>query len=167
MRLAPGGNEGLEAFALAQRLREITRERVPLVVTDDIELAEKCHADGVLLTSERSYRPTAVREYIRTEPGIVGCYAPSVPIAARAERGGADYVQVGPVFGSDDPDAGLALLRKVKDAIHLPLVAFGGITTPEHARQALEAGASGIALTDAILAAEDPRAAAAAYAALF
>ncbi len=166
-RASAAGSDGLETFALAQRLREITRDRVPLIVTDDIQLAEKCHADGVLLSSEFSYRPSAVREYIRQEPAIVGCYAPSVATAAKAERGGADYVQVGPVFAADDPESGVTLLRKIKDAIHLPVVAFGGIATPEQAKLALDSGAEGIALTDAILAADDPRAAASVYASLF
>ncbi|MDR3707673.1 MAG: thiamine phosphate synthase [Capsulimonadaceae bacterium] len=163
LRYGASQGDGLEAFAIAQRLREITRDRVPFVVTDDLHLAEKCHADGVLLTSEHSYHPNAVRAYIRSTSALVGCFVRSVRGASRAERGGADYVQVGPVFGPDG-DSGIALLRKVHDAIHLPIVAFGGIATSERVRIAIDAGASGIAVSEPILAADDPRAVAALFA---
>ncbi|HEY3329191.1 MAG TPA: thiamine phosphate synthase [Capsulimonadaceae bacterium] len=168
LRLANSASDDISAFALALKLREITSGKVPFVVTDDLDLAEKCHADGIFLTTALSYRPSAVRDYIRSAHGIVGCYTPSVTTAARAERGGADYVQVGPVFSSeaDTADVGLALIRKVKDAVLLPVIAFGGVSSLEQARKAIGAGAAGIAVTDAILAADDPRAAAASYAAL-
>jgi thiamine monophosphate synthase len=94
----------------------------------------------------------------------------SVRAAARAERGGADFVQVGPVF--DDISGlgsveGLALLRKVRDAVHLPVVAFGGISSPDHAAASVAAGATGIAVGDPILSAADPRQAAEQFAAVF
>ena len=97
------------------------------------------------MTSEHGYRPEAVREFVRTVPSLVGCFAMTVRAAAKAERGGADFVQVGPVFGNgSDPQGveGLALLRKVRDAIHLPIIAFGGVATPNLAAAALGAGAT-------------------------
>ena len=163
MRTRASQGDDLGMYAIALRLREITRARVPLIVTDDLHLAEKCQADGLLLTSEHSYRPTAVREYVRTVPSLVGCFAMSVRAAARAERGGADFVQVGPVFGrgvEENGEDGLSLVRKVRDAIHLPIVAFGGIASPDLAAAAITAGASGIAVSESVLSAPDPRKAA-------
>jgi thiamine-phosphate pyrophosphorylase len=153
----------LGLFAVAMRLRELTADKARFVVTGDLELAEKCYADGVLLP-ERSYRPSEARDFLGGH-GLIGAFARSVHGAARAERGGADYVQVGPVFDLEAPtdeETGLILLRKVKDAVNLPVIAFGGIRTPEHVADCLGAGADGVAVTDAVTRALDPQAAAAA-----
>ena len=92
---------------------------------------------------------------------LVGTFARTVTGAAAAERGGADYIQVGPAFDADAPGEGLALLRKVKDAVQIPVVAFGGIQTPADVADCLRAGADGVAVTDAVTLAPDPQAAAA------
>ena len=170
MRTGAWQGDDLGIYAVAQRLREITRGKAPMLVTDDLHLAEKCEADGILLTPEHSYRPESVREYVRVSPSIVGCFVTSVWAAARAERGGADFVQVGPIFGDGIGHGaadGLVLLRKVRDAIHLPVVAFGGIMNADLAAQTIDAGATGIAVGEPILSATDPRRAAAQYAAVF
>lgn len=161
---AAEGGDGLDRYAIAQRLREITAGRVPFVVTNDLELAERASADGVLLTGDQTYKPTAARDYLRGERPLVGCYASTVTLASRAERGGADYVQAGPIFADadDTPDEGLPLLRKIKDAIHLPVIAFGGIDSVERAELAVRNGADGIAVSHHLLTAPDPRATAAA-----
>ena len=153
--------DDLALFAVALRLREMTAGQAKFIVTGDLELAEKCHADGVLLT-ERPYKPSDARAYLRASgDALVGSFAHSVPGAARAERGGADYVQVGPVFDADAPGEGLALLRKIKDAVQVPVVAFGGIQTPADVADCLRAWADGVAVTDAVTQAPDPQAAAA------
>ena len=88
---------------------------------------------------------------------LVGSFAHTVTGAARAERGGADYVQVGPAFDADAPGEGLTLLRKIKDAVQIPVVAFGGIQTPADVADCLRAGADGVAVTDAVTEAPIPR----------
>ena len=154
--------DDLALFAVALRLRELTAGRAQFIVTGDLELAEKCEADGVLLT-EREYKPDAARNFLRAPgTGLVGSFARTVPGAARAERGGADYVQVGPALDEAAPGEGLALLRKIKDAVQVPVIAFGGIKTAADVADCLRAGADGVAVTDAVTAAEDPLAAAAA-----
>ena len=161
---ARASQDDLGLYAVAMRLRELTAGRAHFVVTGDLELAEKCRADGVLL-AERSYKPSEARAFLRGETKMVGAFAHSVPGAGRAERGGADYVQVGPAFdpeASEAPDADLSLLRKVKDAVHIPVIAFGGIRVPEQVGDCVRAGADGVAVTDAITGAADPQAAAAA-----
>ncbi len=156
---APGD---LALYAVAMRVRELTAGKVHFVLTGDVELAEKSHADGVLLP-EKSYRPSEARKYLRGGVRLVGAYVQSVLGASRAERGGADYVMVGPVF--DEPSehsiVGATLLRKIKDAVHIPVIAYGGIENAEHVAQCLDAGSDGIAAKYAIIKADDPQSAAA------
>ena len=162
LRVRSMAADDLGLYAVALRLREMTAGKAQFIVTGDLELAEKCHADGVLLT-ERPYKPADARKFLRS-PGeaTVGSFAHSVTGAARAERGGADYVQVGPAFDSEAPGEGLTLMRKIKDAVQIPVVAFGGIQTPADVADCLRAGADGVAVTDAVTQAPDPQVAAAA-----
>lgn len=161
LRVRRHAKDDLGLYAVAMRVREMTAGKARFVMTGDLELAEKCHADGVLLP-ERSYKPADARGYLRGETRLVGVFVQSVNGASRAERGGADYVQVGPAFSDEEGADGLGLLRKVKDAVQVQVVAFGGITTAAHVADCVKAGADGIAVTDAITKATDPASAAAA-----
>lgn len=169
LRARGQAGDDLGLYAVALRLREMTSGKVRFVVTGDLELAEKAFADGVLLP-ERSYKPSDARTYLRGDTGkggalYVGAFARTVTGASRAERGGADYVQVGPIFDKDaapDAELGLTLIRKVKDAVQIPVIAFGGIETPEQVGDCLRQGADGVAVATAVTHAPDPQAAAAA-----
>ena len=162
LRVRHAAGDDLGLYAVALRLREMTAGLAQFIVTGDLELAEKCQADGVLLT-ERAYKPAEARTFLRGGgEAIVGAFARSVPVAARAERGGADYVQVGPALDAEAPGEGLTLLRKIKDAVQIPVVAFGGIQTAADVADCLRAGADGVAVTDAVTQAPDPQVAAAA-----
>ncbi len=165
LRPRPGTGDDLALYAVALRLRELTQGKARFVVTGDIELAEKCGADGVLLF-ERSYKPNDARAYLRSHDSssVVGAFARTVHGASRAERGGADYVQTGPAFDHDSEphkaSAGLTLVRKIKDAVQVPVIAFGGVNSVDRVVDCLRFGADGVAVTDAILKAPDPYAAA-------
>jgi thiamine-phosphate pyrophosphorylase len=88
--------------------------------------------------------------------------------ARRAVAEGVSYVVVGPVFatGSKPGHAGIGLdgLGSLAAIVApVPVFAIGGFT-PERARTALSAGAYGVAVRSAILAALDPARAARAFA---
>ena len=94
----------------------------------------------------------------------MGVSVGSVAEAVQAERDGADYLGVSPVFAtSTKPDAppavGLDGLRAIRAAVRLPLVAIGGLHSG-NAAEVLAAGADGLAVVSAIMAAADPAAAA-------
>jgi thiamine-phosphate pyrophosphorylase len=88
----------------------------------------------------------------------------SVEAAVAAEREGVDMLVLGTVYASAShrggDTIGLAGVRAVCDAVRLPVIAIGGITT-ENAADVLRAGARGVAVVGAIFDADDARRAAA------
>ena len=140
---------------------------VPLIVNDDVELAERIDADGVHVGRDDG----AVAAVRRKLPGKllgVSCYA-SVELARAAVAAGADYVAFGSVFPSPTKPqavrAPLSLFREAR-ALGVPLVAIGGITTG-NAHQLVDAGADCIAVISDLFGAPDVRARAAEFARLF
>ncbi len=136
---------------------------VPLIINDRLDVALAAGADGVHL----GQRDMPLAEARRLAPAgwIVGVSAESVADAVQAERDGADYVGASPVFATPTKTdtaspLGLDGLRAVCAAVKIPVVAIGGIHAGNaHAVRA--AGAAGLAVVSAIVAAESPRAAAA------
>jgi thiamine-phosphate pyrophosphorylase len=153
--LAPG-----ELLALALELRTLTARRALFVVNADVALALAVGADGVHLPE----RGTALAE-VRARGGarlLIGRSVHSVAAARHAAAEGADYLQVGAIFPTAShpghPAAGPDLVRSVRAAVNLPLLAVGGITH-ENAAQVLVAGADGVAVIGAILGRAAPEAA--------
>ena len=135
---------------------------VPLIVNDDLRLADLCDADGVHLgRDDASLREARI---ILGKEKIIGasCYQ-SLELARSAQAAGADYVAFGSFFASPTkPAAGradAALLHDATQAIHLPIVAIGGITLT-NASALLDAGADSLAVLSALFDAADIRAAA-------
>jgi thiamine-phosphate pyrophosphorylase len=125
---------------------------VPLIVNDDLRLADLCDADGVHLgRDDASLREARI---ILGRGKLVGasCYQ-SLELALAAQAAGADYVAFGSFFASPTKPAagraGLDLLREAAPLIHVPLVAIGGITLA-NAPQLLDAGADSLAVLSAL-----------------
>jgi len=143
---------------LAEALLRLTRARgVPLLINDHIDIALAAGADGVHLGVDDL--PLAHARALM--PGAILGYSPEgVADAVRAQAHGATYLGVGPFAGtSTKPDAGAAIgpagLREVAAAVSVPVVAVGGITL-FNAGAALAAGAAGVAVASAVVAAPDP-----------
>lgn len=135
---------------------------VPLIVNDDLRLADLADADGVHLgRDDGSLREARI---ILGPKKFIGasCYQ-SLELAQAAQAAGADYVAFGSFFASPTkpaaPRASLDLLREAAPAIQVPLVAIGGITLA-NASQLIDAGADCIAVLSALFDAPDIRAAA-------
>ena len=138
------------------------RFKVPLIVNDDLRLADLADADGVHLgRDDGSLREARI---ILGRGKFIGasCYQ-SLELAQAAQAAGADYVAFGSFFASPTkpaaPRASLDLLREAAPVIHVPLVAIGGITLA-NAPQLLDAGADCIAVLSALFDAPDIRGAA-------
>lgn len=132
------------------------RYGVPFIVNDDLDVALACGADGVHVGQDDM--PAAE---VRRRAGrrlIVGVSAHTPEEARLAEAAGADYLGAGAVFGSaTKTDASLltpAGLQAVCAAVHIPVVAIGGV----NARNILQlqgSGAAGAAVVSGIFGAPD------------
>ncbi|MGB9775040.1 MAG: thiamine phosphate synthase [Anaerolineae bacterium] len=147
----------------ARALRDLARQAgVPFIVNDRVDIALAVDADGVHVGQDDMPAPLARK---LMGPGkIVGVSVDNVEQAIQAERDGADYVGAGPIFATPTkPDAappiGLDGLAEICRRISIPVVAIGGINE-ENAAAVIEAGADGVAVVSAVVAAEDVEAAA-------
>ena len=140
----------------------------PLIVNDDAALALDVGATGVHLGRDDAGPADARRVHGAALVVGVSCYD-SLARAAQAAAAGADYLAFGAFFPSPTkpgaPRAGVALLREAA-RFGLPRVAIGGIT-PDNAPALVAAGADLVAAITGVYDADDPVAAARAYAACF
>lgn len=156
--------------ATACNLGRIAMEIQPLArkfgalfsVNDRVDVALVFDADGVHVGA--ADLPAREARRLLPRPRILGVSAGTVEEAKRAEREGADYLGVGPVFPTGTkPDAGEAIgtdrLAAVAAAVAIPVVAIGGITA-DNVAAVFAAGAAGAAVVSAVVAAEDVTAAA-------
>ena len=152
-----------ELLALCQRFK------APLIINDDLRLADLCGAAGVHLG--RDDGSVAKARVILGPDKLIGasCYQ-SVELARVAQAEGADYVAFGSFYPSaTKPQADRAeqtLLHAARTVIHVPIVAIGGITL-SYALALLDAGADSLAVLSAVFDAADARAAAHAFNQLF
>ncbi len=148
---------------LGHALHAITRAAgIPLIVNDRIDVALAIDAEGVHVGQDDMHAALA-RRLIGPER-ILGISTATVAQAQQAERDGADYLGVGDIFGTPSkPDAGppigLPRLAEIVRAVHIPILAIGGITL-DNAASVIEAGATGVSVISAVVGAADPAVAA-------
>lgn len=140
-----------------------------LIVNDRPDLAKIGGADGVHLGQDDL--PISAAKQLLGEEAIVGGTSANLDEARQVEKAGADYVALGHIFATSTKEKkyaprGLNTLARVRQEIHSPLVAIGGITL-ENAPQVIDAGADVIAVSSAICQAENPQQTAAGLVGLF
>jgi len=111
--------------------------------------------------------PVSVARKLLPIDKILGCSTTTVDQATTAEFEGADYIAVGSMYPTPSKTStstpakvvGLEILRQVRQAVTLPVVAIGGITM-DNAAEVIAAGADSVAVISAVLEAEAPEEAA-------
>ena len=150
-----------QLFELAVELRQLTRQYgAKLLINDRIDVALAVAADGVHLGKAGLPVPEARR--ILGRDRLIGYSAHSADGALQAQLAGADFVTLGPVYHTPSKaqygePLGLSVLSEAARVVTIPVFALGGV---KHASVAevLSAGAHGVALISAIMAAPNPRA---------
>lgn len=143
----------------------VKRVSVPVIVNDRADIALAAGAAGVHV-GEADLPVQAIRAF--APPNfIIGASLGSDAELENAKQ--ADYVGIGPVYGSDSKnDAGSAIgvagFKRLAAMVEHPAVAVGGITA-DRALQITVAGAAGVAIINAIFMTDDPESATRAIAA--
>lgn len=147
-----------ELLDMAYTMREITdKYRAKLFINDRVDIALSVEADGIHL-GQKSIPAYAVRRIVK-DKFMIGVSAHSIEEAKQAEKGGADFITLGPVYQTPSKlkygqPLGVDIIRKAKDEISIPVFAIGGIKK-DRIKEVLDAGADGVALISGILGAKD------------
>ncbi|MCB1450390.1 MAG: thiamine phosphate synthase [Nitratireductor sp.] len=150
---------------MAERLLQVTRAHsVPLLINDRVDVALAAGADGVHLgqsdmQADQARALLGPNAIIGLSVGSAAEYAASLQLLTNV-----DYLGTGPAYAtSTKADAGNAIgeagITAMKARATLPVVAIGGIDAARTAGL-IRAGADGVAVVSAIIAAADPHAAA-------
>lgn len=147
-----------EARALKQMLAPLG---VALAINDRLDVALAVGAD-VLHVGQSDMRVEDVRR-IAGEKLAVGLSITCEQDMLRPDAQAADYLGVGPIFAQQTkPDAtpplGVEGFRALMRHARKPVIAIGGLTAA-NSGAVLAAGADGLAVVSAIVAADDPEAA--------
>ncbi len=146
-----------ERLRKAQALRELTRRyAVPFIVNDDVELALEVDADGVHLgqgdlSLEEARRKVGNR--------IIGISTHAIEEALLAQKQGADYIGVGPIYATQTKadvvaPVGLDYIRAVSQQITIPFVAIGGIKLG-NVDEVIQAGATRVCAISELVGSDD------------
>ena len=147
----------------ALTIKEFLKDHgVPLIINDRVDVAQAVEAEGVHLG--QTDMPLGLAKKILGDSMTIGISAESLQDAIEAEKGGADYLVVSPIFATPTktdtaPPLGLEGLREIRKAVRLPLVGIGGLNL-DNSGEVIRNGADGVAVVSAIVAADDPKAAA-------
>ena len=147
-----------EALAIRSLL---ARHEIPLIINDRVDVALAVKADGIHLGQKDM--PCSMARQLIPENMIVGISVESLDDAIAAQKDGADYLGVSPIYPTptktDTAQAlGLEGLRSIRSEVNLPLVGIGGLNA-DNAEAVIHNGADGVAVVSAIVAADDPEAA--------
>ncbi len=142
-----------ELLAIAQQLKTLCiKHNVLFIVNDYLDITIASDADGLHLG--QSDLPIPVARKLLPLGKILGCSTHTVEqaIVAQAER--ADYIAVGSIYPTSSKETakvvGLEMLRQIRQAVTLPVVAIGGINR-DNVAEVMTAGASSVAVISAIL----------------
>jgi thiamine-phosphate pyrophosphorylase len=155
-----------EALALKALLQPL---RIPLLINDRVDIALAVDADGVHV-GQTDMPVETVRRLIG--PGkIIGLSTTNAQHITAADAQAADYLGVGPLYlqqtkANASTPLGVEGFARLRALTSKPLMAIGGMKA-DNSRQVLEAGADGLAVVSAIVAADDPQAAARDFKRLF
>ncbi|GAX62235.1 thiamine-phosphate pyrophosphorylase [Candidatus Scalindua japonica] len=144
-------------ISLAREVREITaKSGTLLIINDRVHVAREIDADGVHL-GQQDMSVSEARDIIGHEK-IIGVSTHSIIQAMQAQKDGADYIAIGPIYPTKtkeyEPSIGIDAIPKISGAVNIPIIAIGAITL-ENLNEVLKAGAPRVAICSAIICAQD------------
>lgn len=154
-----GALQGQNLLEFAEKCRDLcTIYKVPFLINDDVELALAVGADGIHIGQEDMDCGQA--RALMGKEKMLGVSVHSLEEAKIAIDAGADYLGMGPVYGTQSKadakrPAGTAGIAEVIGHFpQAPVFGIGGIT-PQNAPAVWQAGACGVAVISALSGADD------------
>jgi thiamine-phosphate diphosphorylase len=147
-----------EMLKNAIKIRKLTKKSETIfIVNDNVEVALKSDADGIHI-GQKDEKYENVRKLLPDK--IIGLSTENIEQSLIADKMGADYLGVGPVFSTaTKPDAappiGVKKLAEIVKSTTTPIVAIGGINL-DNLESVLNTGVNGVAIISAILATPNP-----------
>lgn len=141
----------------AARIKAVTEEAGSIfIINDRVDIAYAVSADGVHLGQDDL--PIKVARTILGDNKIIGISTHSLSQAAKAQRRGADYISIGPIFRTPIKKGyapvGVDLIKKVSRRIGIPFFAIGGIDK-HNIDKVVAKGAKRVAVVRAVVLAGD------------
>lgn len=142
-----------EMISEAAEIKRICSDRAIFLVNDRIDVALAVDSDGVHIGQEDM--PIEIARKLLGEDKIIGLTVHNTDEAIEAEKKGADYVGLSPIFDTaTKKDAGKGIgpdrIRDVKNAIRIPVVVIGGINK-ENSESVIRNGADSLVAISAVL----------------
>lgn len=137
-------------------IRRLVKDKALFIINDRADIARLVKADGVHLGQYDI--PVEAARKILGPAAIIGKSCHSLKQSFQAEKEGADYISIGPIFRTPaKPEyrpCGLKVLKKTCQQIKIPVVAIGGINA-DNIKLVRNSGAKLIAVVRAICKAKD------------
>ncbi len=143
----------------ALEIKALCGNEAIFLVNDRVDVALAVDADGVHIGQDDM--PIDVARRLLGPDRIIGLTVHNMEEALEAERKGADYVGLSPIFDtSTKKDAGHGIgpqsIRDVKAAINIPVVAIGGINR-QNSESVIMGGADSLVAISAVVCSDDVR----------
>ncbi len=141
----------------ASEIKKICNGKAIFLVNDRIDVALAVDADGVHIGQDDM--PIEIARKLLGDNKIIGLSVNNKEEAVLAEKSGADYIGLGPIFDTaTKKDAGEGIgplkIREVKDAIKIPVVAIGGINK-ENCENVIQNGVDSLVAISAVVCSDD------------
>lgn len=145
-----------ELFAEAVALKKLCC-RTLFLINDRVDIALAVRADGVHLGQDDL--PLQCARELLGRKKVIGLTVHSLEEARMAEAVGADYLGVSPIFTTQTkvdagPPAGIELIRQIKAAVKIPVLAIGGINLA-NAQEVIRAGPDALCAISAVVSQAD------------
>lgn len=141
-----------DLYHLALKFRKMTaRPGVLLIINDHVDIALGVEADGVHLGQDDL--PVQVARKLALDL-LIGASTHSLEQALQAEKDGADYINIGPIFSTKTKEGverflGPEVIARISPQVDVPFTVMGGINEA-NIDQVLAQGARRVAMVTAI-----------------
>lgn len=137
----------------AKGLKKICEGKALFIINDRVDVALSVGADGVHVGQGDMLYETARK--LLGKDKIIGTTVHDLQEAMLAEKKGADYLGVSPVFSTTTKkDAGkpcgVAFIREIKKNCNIPITAIGGINL-DNVKEVVDAGADAVCAISAVV----------------